>query len=193
MEAARAQIVTEVIEPALSKGAVVLCDRFTDSTIAYQAFGRGLDRKFVKDANTFAAKNLVPQKTIYMTCGNSADGLERATQYAKADRLESAGGAFHTRVQEGFLILAKNQSSRISTIDSSKGKAQTARSIFAALVDIFPWMKEAPYTTDDFFLRVEKEYFGNKHPLEVSDCANEKSKQTWGETKHLRNIGQTHV
>ena len=65
-EAARAQIVEEVIKPALERGAVVLCDRFFDSTTAYQAYGRGLDADFVRRANQFACQGVVPDRTILL-------------------------------------------------------------------------------------------------------------------------------
>ena len=69
-EAARAQIVAQVIAPALARGAVVLCDRFTDSTLAYQGSGRGLSREFIEAANAFAARGIVPDRTIVMKCGD---------------------------------------------------------------------------------------------------------------------------
>ena len=71
-EAARAQIVAEVIKPALDRGAVVLCDRFTDSTVAYQAYGRGLSLDFVRRANEFACQGIVPDRTILLTAGGSS-------------------------------------------------------------------------------------------------------------------------
>ena len=94
-EAARAQIVAEVIRPALERGAVVLCDRFADSTIAYQVHGRGLDAAFVEQVNAFACQGISPDRTILLTTGGSArTGLSRAT-HRGADRLERAGEEFH--------------------------------------------------------------------------------------------------
>ena len=79
-EAARAQIVEEVIKPALDRGAVVLCDRFFDSTTAYQAYGRGLDADFVRRANQFACQGVVPDRTILLVPPSTKDGLIRATK-----------------------------------------------------------------------------------------------------------------
>ena len=81
-EAARAQIIREVIIPALARGAVVLLDRFYDSTIAYQVYGRGLPMSFVRQANSFACQGVHPCRTILLTTGASAEeGLERATHH----------------------------------------------------------------------------------------------------------------
>ena len=80
-EAARAQLVAQIIRPALARGSIVLCDRFTDSTIAYQSFGRGLERAFVERANNFACQGIHPDRTILMITGGDAEvGIERATQ-----------------------------------------------------------------------------------------------------------------
>ena len=106
-EAARAQIIREVIIPALARGAVVLLDRFYDSTIAYQVYGRGLPMSFVRQANSFACQGVHPCRTILLTTGASAEeGLERATHHGDADRLEQAGTSFHARVNNGFLAIA---------------------------------------------------------------------------------------
>ena len=102
VESGRAQLVDEVIAPALGRGAVVLCDRFADSTVAYQAYGRGLPRESVDAANAFATGGLVPDRTLLMVCGAPDEGLHRAAQVAAADRLELAGEGFHGRVAEGF-------------------------------------------------------------------------------------------
>lgn len=139
-EAARAQIVAEVIRPALERGAVVLCDRFADSTIAYQVHGRGLDADFVEKANTFACQGVVPDRTILMVTGGTArTGLTRAT-HRGADRLELAGEEFHTRVNEGFLELAQAHPDRIRVVESASKKSKTSSLVFRELADLFPWM-----------------------------------------------------
>ena len=102
-EAARAQLVSQVIKPALDRNAIVLCDRFTDSTVAYQAFGRGLDRSFVEDASAFACNGIAPDRTILMMTGGDAEvGLLRAMQHKNADRLELAGKEFHNLVNAAY-------------------------------------------------------------------------------------------
>ncbi|MCL1797582.1 MAG: dTMP kinase [Eggerthellaceae bacterium] len=162
-EAARAQIVAEVIKPALERGAVVLCDRFFDSTLAYQVYGRGLDATFVKQVNDFAVQGAIPQRTIVLSCGRAARcGLERATKHGVTDRLESAGEDFHTRVNEAFLELAKDYPERIRVVESQDLKSQTACAVFAALKDLFTWI--SPLLDDkDFFARVDTGRYGNKH------------------------------
>lgn len=153
-EAARAQLVEQIIAPALDRGAIVLCDRFTDSTIAYQAFGRGMDRGFIEQANMFAGKGLVPDRTILMTTGGSAEeGLERASHRAGADRLELAGLAFHERVNAGYFEIAKENPQRIRIVVSDMDKAETARRVFAELADLFPWMADERVCSPEFFAR----------------------------------------
>ena len=137
-EAARAQIVAEVIEPALARGAVVLCDRFADSTVAYQAYGRGLDRVFVDAANAFATRGVMPDRTILLVCRSAADGLVRATARG-ADRLEGAGAAFHDRVAAGFAAIAEADPERVRVVDSSGAYRATGAAVRAAVADLFGW------------------------------------------------------
>lgn len=142
-EAARAQLVDEVIAPALERGAVVLCDRFADSTVAYQAFGRGLPRAFVDAANGFATGQLVPDRTVLMVCGSPEAGLSRAAQAGEADRLEQAGEGFHRRVAEGFAALAASEEGRVRVVDSSGSRVATAHAVAGAVADLFPELVEA--------------------------------------------------
>lgn len=150
-EAARAQIVDEVIAPALERGAVVLCDRFYDSTVAYQAFGRGLDRGFIDAANRFATRGLCPDRTLLLVLGDADEGLDRAANRAQADRLELAGSAFHARVADGFRAVADEDPSRVRTIDSSGDRSVTSAMIFHELSDLFPWMGDATVCDEAFF------------------------------------------
>ena len=151
-EAARAQLVSQVIRPALERGCVVLCDRFADSTIAYQAYGRGVDRAFVDIANAFACQGVRPDRTILMMTGGDAEvGLDRATQHKHADRLEMAGTEFHQRVNEAFLKIAEADPARVRLVVSDDAKTATARKVFAELADLFPWMADGAICTDEFF------------------------------------------
>lgn len=151
-EAARAQLVSQVIMPALDRGAVVLCDRFADSTVAYQSFGRGIDRSFVDRANEFSCQGLVPDRTVLMLTGGDAEvGLDRATQHKHADRLEMAGNDFHERVLAGYLELAQAEPERIHKVVSDGSKPATARKVFSALSDLFPWMADGSECDDDYF------------------------------------------
>lgn len=142
-EAARAQLVREVVIPALRQDKVVLCDRFYDSTIAYQSYGRGLPMAFVKAANNFACQGVHPCRTILLTTGEEEGavrgGLERATKHGDADRLEQAGLAFHANVNRGFRDIAAENPERIRVVPTLAPKDRTARAIFAEVADIFGW------------------------------------------------------
>lgn len=137
-EAARAQLVCEVIRPALERGAVVLCDRFSDSTIAYQAYGRGLPLDFVRRANAFATGGIVPDRTILLVLGSTRKSLARATGAGAGDRMEQAGEVFHSRVNRAFLKLAKRNPKRIRIVRSSSSRKATAAAVAAELADILP-------------------------------------------------------
>ena len=121
---------------------MVLCDRFADSTIAYQVHGRGLDAAFVEQANAFACQGVSPDRTILLTTGGSArTGLSRAT-HRGADRLERAGEEFHTRVNEGFLDIARAHADRVRVVQSAARKSRTSELVFRELADLFPWMAD---------------------------------------------------
>ena len=151
-EAARAQLVAQIIRPALARGSIVLCDRFTDSTIAYQSFGRGLERAFVERANNFACQGIHPDSTILMITGGDAEvGIERATHHKHADRLEMAGMEFHARANAGFAQIAEEDPARIRVVVSNESKARTAAKVFAALSDMFEWMADGSVCDEDFF------------------------------------------
>lgn len=118
--ASRAQHVKQVIKPALDKGKLVLCDRFVDSSIAYQGFGRGLGMDMVEAANRYALGGIVPDLTLFLNV-RPEDALARGgTKPEKMDRLESETLEFHRRVYEGFLILQKKYAERIKMVDASK-------------------------------------------------------------------------
>ena len=134
--AARAQLVRNVIRPALDAGTWVLSDRFSDSTIAYQGYGRGLPVDFVKAANDFACEGLTPDLTFLLDVEPSVAaqrmrGREAATN-TSADRIERAGEDFHARLRRGFLELAAANPSRIVTIDASGTPDEVARAVLSA-------------------------------------------------------------
>ena len=99
--ASRAQLVAEVLQPALAAGEVVLLDRFLLSTYAYQVGGRGLPEGPVREANRLATAGIVPDLTLVLSLGPGA-GLARATTRGPADRIERADAGFHTRVADAF-------------------------------------------------------------------------------------------
>jgi len=127
-ESARAQIVDQVIKPALQSGAIVLCDRFTDSTKAYQGFGRGLDQESIDILNAIASRDIVPDCTILIEVP-VAEGLARAQRKGEPDRLESQDVAFHQAVHEGYATLASNEPDRIHTVDGTRDKSDVAQEI----------------------------------------------------------------
>lgn len=136
-EAARAQIVDEVIRPALARGSVVLCDRFYDSTVAYQGCGRGLDGAFIDEANRFACDGLVPDATVLLVAPPSAV-RSRMDRRRGADRLELAGEAFHRRVATGFEQIAAGEPERVKVVESQAHRADTFRAVLRAVSDALP-------------------------------------------------------
>lgn len=121
--AARAQLVRNVIRPALAAGKWVVSDRFSDSTVAYQGYGRGLSLAFIASADEFACEGLRPDLTILLdarpeTAAARLRGREAATHTA-ADRIERAGEEFHARLRKGFAERAKAEPARILTIDAN--------------------------------------------------------------------------
>jgi dTMP kinase len=115
----RAEHVTHLIAPALKAGDVVLCDRFTDSTMAYQGFGRGLDLKMLKDIDAVARDGVWPDLTILLDLDVRA-GLRRNSHAGKKDRFEMEEIAFHERVREGFLSIACKEPERVKVVDASR-------------------------------------------------------------------------
>jgi dTMP kinase len=114
----RTQHVEEVIRPALCAGRLVLCDRFSDSTIAYQGHGRGLDLGVVKALDARARGDVWPALTFLLDCPVE-DGLARARGRSRpADRFEREATAFHERVRAGFLALAAAEPARFCILDS---------------------------------------------------------------------------
>ena len=132
-EACRAQLVARVIRPALAEGKVVLCDRFFDSTLAYQGFGRGLDAGKIEGLNALATGGLVPDLTFLVDCAEDV-GLKRAwarinaSAGAREDRFEKEELAFHRRVREGFLAIAR-AAPRVKVIDGSREISTVHREI----------------------------------------------------------------
>lgn len=125
--ASRVQLVAELVRPALQEGKVVICDRFTYSTIVYQGYGRGLDLATVSVVNTMATGNLNPDLTILLDMP-SEQGLERRRR--SKDRFELEDLPFHHRVREGYLKMATAEPDRWLLIDASLAKAKIAEIIW---------------------------------------------------------------
>lgn len=128
----RAQHVEGFLRPHLERGALILCDRYTDSTIAYQGYGRGLDFGLIDQLNQIATGGLQSDLTLWLDIEVEA-GLERAQQRGKSDRIEQASLDFHHRVRKGFAALAERDVDRIVRIDASGSELEVAERVKAAL------------------------------------------------------------
>ncbi|HKH50021.1 MAG TPA: dTMP kinase [Thermoanaerobaculia bacterium] len=135
--ASRRQHLIEVIEPALAAGRHVLCDRFTDSTRAYQGYGRGVPLPLIEQVDRVATGGRVPDRTLLFDLtaeeararGHSPSRRGRGA----ADRLDAEGLAFYERVRRGFLELARAEPERFRTVDSSAGSEETQDRVRAEL------------------------------------------------------------
>lgn len=128
----RAHHVETVIEPALEAGKVVICDRYADSTFAYQGAGRELDVATVRDIMSFATAGRWPELTLLLDVDPRV-GLSRARGHGPGDRIEAEGLAFHDAVRRGFLELAQNDPRRFCVIDASGPLAEVTRQVGAAV------------------------------------------------------------
>ncbi len=116
----RAQHVREIIEPALEAGSVVICDRYCDSTVAYQGYGRGLDLDMIGRVNDWVTRGILPQLTFLLDI-EPGIGLNRITENKKTlDRLEREDIGFHERVRDGYLKLAARQPHRFRVIPADR-------------------------------------------------------------------------
>lgn len=128
----RAQHVEEVLKPKLALGAIILCDRYTDSTIAYQGYGRGLNLALIHQLNDLATGGLLSDLTLWLDV-NVEISLERKRGQGFADRIEQEAIAFHRRVQQGYNQLALNHPNRIVRVDASLSEAAVQEQIQAIL------------------------------------------------------------
>jgi dTMP kinase len=126
--ASRAQLVEEVIQPSLKSGKVVICDRYADSTTAYQSYGRGLDLEMVRTINNIATRGLKPDLTVLLDIRAEAGLFRKRTK--KYDRFEQEDIAFHQRVREGYLKIAAAEPERWLVIDATQPKEKIAQIIW---------------------------------------------------------------
>ncbi|HEY6791147.1 MAG TPA: dTMP kinase [Trebonia sp.] len=131
----RAEHVSAVIEPALARGAVVITDRYIDSSLAYQGAGRGLLTEEIVRLNRWATGGRLPDLTILLDMPPEA-GLDRRT--ASADRLEAEPAEFHRRVRAGFLVLARAEPSRYMVLDAAEPTAAVSREIKDRIQELLP-------------------------------------------------------
>ncbi len=124
----RAQHVEEVLKPQLTSGAIILCDRYTDSTIAYQGYGRGLSLSLIHQLNSIATGGLESNLTLWLDIDFEV-GLARTKNRGKLDRIEQADLEFHRRVQQGYTELAKAHPQRIVRVDASLSEENVQQQI----------------------------------------------------------------
>lgn len=134
-EAARAQLVFQVVAPALEDGAVVVCDRFYDSTYAYQGFARGLGTEVVDGLNALACGSVVPDRTLVLDL-DPGDALARAVAAGGADRMESEGAPLQQKVRAGLLDAASREPGRVHVIDARGDVGQVFARVRADLADL---------------------------------------------------------
>lgn len=133
--ASRAQLVAEVIKPALEAGKVVICDRYFDSSVAYQVYGRGIPFEVIEAINKRAIENAKPDITFFLDISVEV-GLERATVFF-ADRIEKEDIEFHRRVRKGYLELAKKDTKRFIAIEALKESDEIHRRIIEKIKEFF--------------------------------------------------------
>ena len=130
--AARAQHTQEKIIPAVSEGKIVFCDRYSDSTLAYQGYARGIDIQLCKSLNSIAECGVNIDLTIFLDL-SPEDGFRRKGGADKGDRLENESLAFHRKVYEGFKDISKNSGGRYASIDASRSKEDVFESVITTL------------------------------------------------------------
>ena len=130
--ASREQLVKEVIAPALESGELVLCDRYIDSSLAYQGYARGLGFDYVEKINRAAADECMPDCTVFLKLDPEQAFLRKGGA-DKNDRLELSGMDFHKKVYEGYLLLAEKYPERFAVIDASGTRGETHEKIVSAL------------------------------------------------------------
>ncbi|MBO8159959.1 dTMP kinase [Thermosyntropha sp.] len=128
----RSQLVDEVIKPALDEGKIVVADRYIDSTLAYQGYGRGLDLKFLEELNMLCTGGIKPDLTLLLDVDPEVSWHRKKGE--KFDRLEQEGIAFQKKVREGYLCLAEREPDRIKVISAD-------RKFSDVLEDALTWVK----------------------------------------------------
>jgi dTMP kinase len=133
MEAARADLVTRVLRPALAASRVVLCDRYDDSTLAYQGAGRGLDAGLLAKLNSAATGGLTPDLTLLFDLDPAVGLARRSGDPAALTRLDREPGDFHVRVRERFLDLARATPERFVVLDAAQDPERLERAVWSAV------------------------------------------------------------
>lgn len=144
----RAQHVSEFIRPAIESGRIVICDRYTDSTVAFQGYGRGLSLEIIEELNRLATEGLAPDLTILL---DLMPGLARARLDARQSevasekgmtRFEDEASEFHARIREGYKKLATMHPSRIRAIDASGSSQKTHEAVLSVVLPLVEKMRD---------------------------------------------------
>jgi len=135
-EAARSQLTQRVILPALKEGKVVICDRYSDSSLAYQGYGRGLDKRMIKNLSHVSTLGLLPDLTLLLDVSVATSLKRRKRERRKKDRLERERFEFHQRIREGYLSLARQNRKRIKVVDGTASIDVTCQKV-RKVVDSF--------------------------------------------------------
>ncbi len=134
INASRAQLVREIIRPSLTAGEIIVCDRFYDSTTAYQTYGRGLDARLVQTVIDFAVGATRPDLTLLLfvpvAVSESRRALRHSTEGPLRDRMEEAGQDFFRRVEEGYSAIARAEPARVKLLDATLDAESVARAVW---------------------------------------------------------------
>jgi dTMP kinase len=131
--ASRAQLVNDVIAPALRRGETLICDRYYDSTTAYQGYGRGIDLRSVRAINKVATAGIDPDLTLLVDITVDEIARRKAVAGLTFDRMESAGREFYERVRNGYLEIARDEPGRFVRVDGMGSIEDVSRSIWHAV------------------------------------------------------------
>lgn len=134
--AARVQHIKEVIEPALERGDIVITDRFSDSTVAYQGYARGIDLQLIDSLDMIATKKLRPDITILFDI-DVKTGLARNKSLNKSDRLELEDISFHEKVRKGFIQIAAREPGRVKVVDCSGSLDEVHQEVVKIISELF--------------------------------------------------------
>jgi dTMP kinase len=138
MIAARSDLVGTRLRPAIDAGRIVLCDRYTDSTLAYQGGGRGLDATMLASWNRAATGGLVPDLTLLFDLDPELGLARRAASHGSTNRIDLESEAFHTRVRERYLQLARSERARFTVLDAARPPQQLAERVWSAVASRLP-------------------------------------------------------
>lgn len=132
--ASRAQLVSELIRPSLAAGKIVLCDRYADSTMAYQGYGHGLDRMALKNLLDFATGGLKPDLTLLLDISAEAGLRRRITNHDEWNRMDDYALQFHERVRKGYLEMAAAEPDRFAVINADRSKEEIHEEIVSVIM-----------------------------------------------------------